>query len=1085
VARKLVVEIVGDASSLDKSLRHASNSVQRFSVGIGTILKSAVVFDAVQAGIRGVTGAIGASIDEFTQQAEVAAQTTAAIKSTGAAANVTAKQVDQLATSISNYSGIDDEAVQAGENMLLTFTRVQNRVGAGNDIFNQATTAVADLATRMNKGAAPSMDQMSSAALQVGKALNDPIRGYTRLQRIGVQFTKSQIAQIKGFTRVGDTIDAQRVILAELTKEFGGSAREMGRSIPGEINRIRESFRNLGGSLVGAVAPAFARALEGVNQFIGRLSRARTVHAKLLVVWDGIRDVAVSAFNQLRDAFNQINWDRVWANTQRIATAALDALVAAFAAVDWATLGTTIGRKFAGIENAVTRFVKSVNWNRVGKAVIDGILIGLGALTVFAANFFKKAIPAIIRLWLAELQALRGIVVGAGTELARLIMSGIGSGLDAAGQFLEKKAIQIILKILEPFTKIPGGIPLLGKAGDLARKLKDSLNRELDSLQKPATDAGQQIGGWLTDGIKLGIDQGGKDIPDTIRGAVASTTAEPPIPPAPRAGATVGQRNTWFDNMINRAIGQVQDIPTLQGQIARLKEIAGLLQQRIDITKDITRRHTLEDKLAEVQRTARSTSAQQIANATQAADDAAQRVALARQAQIDQAQLAIARAQATPSFEDDLATEQRLVEILKKQLAADKNNVGLQRQLFDAEQAVKDTLKQRSDAARQAKIDAASLALQRADLTDSLNDNLAAAIKQVAVLKKTGAAESDIVAAMLTVKGYRDQIAQQHRQAAQAARQAAQQAAQERQQVLEQARQEALANAAASVQIAQLTTSTADDVRALQDQLTVMLRQAGAFQRAIPVLSDRGEPILLQNLAAYFARNKDRIEKLTHQGTVSLAEAIKNGLKSASPQVRLQILQLQQQIRDAMAFRAMGLTAEGQEPTPGVKALRARFEHLKQLIKDVGLVGTGLNAGKVAARFKGIGKVLADAILSGSPAARAAIDQYFNTIDSALKGRSDKTLQRFKRVSASTFVNTFGQGLTLAQKRRLELGLAMAGPGMTLPAGRPGQFTAGMAGGTSIHIEHFHSSAPDVGALENQIVKRAKSRGHVRRGARE
>jgi hypothetical protein len=52
---------------------------------------------------------------------------------------VTAKQVDQLANSMMMKTGIDDEAIKSGENMLLTFTNIRNEVGKGNDIFNQTT----------------------------------------------------------------------------------------------------------------------------------------------------------------------------------------------------------------------------------------------------------------------------------------------------------------------------------------------------------------------------------------------------------------------------------------------------------------------------------------------------------------------------------------------------------------------------------------------------------------------------------------------------------------------------------------------------------------------------------------------------------------------------------------------------------------------------------------------------------------------------------------------------------------------------------------------------------------------------------
>src|SRR5262245_9044625 len=95
----------------------------------------------------GVAGAAGAFIGfglalhrgfaEVAESQKVMAQTNAVLRSTGNAANVTAKHVDKLATSISRYSGIDDEAVASAENLLLTFTLIRNHAGKGNDIFDQ------------------------------------------------------------------------------------------------------------------------------------------------------------------------------------------------------------------------------------------------------------------------------------------------------------------------------------------------------------------------------------------------------------------------------------------------------------------------------------------------------------------------------------------------------------------------------------------------------------------------------------------------------------------------------------------------------------------------------------------------------------------------------------------------------------------------------------------------------------------------------------------------------------------------------------------------------------------------------------
>jgi hypothetical protein len=51
--------------------------------------------------------------------------------------------------------------------------------GKNNDVFTQTTKIAADMAARMGGDA-------SGAAIQLGKALNDPVKGITALTRVGV-----------------------------------------------------------------------------------------------------------------------------------------------------------------------------------------------------------------------------------------------------------------------------------------------------------------------------------------------------------------------------------------------------------------------------------------------------------------------------------------------------------------------------------------------------------------------------------------------------------------------------------------------------------------------------------------------------------------------------------------------------------------------------------------------------------------------------------------------------------------------------------------------------------------------------------
>lgn len=145
------------------------------------------------------------------------AQTEAALKSTGGAAGVTSDEITDLTDTLSAHNTVEDDAIRKGENLLLTFTNVQNRAGDGNDIFNQSTQAMIDLAAAMGT-------DVSGGAIQLGKALNDPVDGISALTRVGVTFTDQQKKQIETMVEAGNVAGAQKIILAELNKEFGGSA---------------------------------------------------------------------------------------------------------------------------------------------------------------------------------------------------------------------------------------------------------------------------------------------------------------------------------------------------------------------------------------------------------------------------------------------------------------------------------------------------------------------------------------------------------------------------------------------------------------------------------------------------------------------------------------------------------------------------------------------------------------------------------------------------------------------------------------------------------------------------------------------
>lgn len=203
------------------------------------------------AGIVALGGFLATSVKEAMESQKVIAQLEAVLKSTGGAAGVTSKQMQELAATLQKQTVFSDEAVLSAENLLLTFTNIKGPQVEG------ATRAVLDMATAMGT-------DLQTAAIQVGKALNDPIGGVTALRRVGVQLSEQQEQQIKDFLAVGDAASAQGVILGELSKEFGGSAAAAADTFGGRMQQLKNQF----GELQEKVGMALLPVLTSLVKFL-------------------------------------------------------------------------------------------------------------------------------------------------------------------------------------------------------------------------------------------------------------------------------------------------------------------------------------------------------------------------------------------------------------------------------------------------------------------------------------------------------------------------------------------------------------------------------------------------------------------------------------------------------------------------------------------------------------------------------------------------------------------------------------------------------------------------------------------------
>jgi hypothetical protein len=267
----ILVKILGDESGLKKSLAGAGTDLDRFASRMqdqGEKLQEAG--KKMTVGVTLPLAALGAiSVKNFMEAEKAQAQLEASLKSTGATAWTSADQIDDLARSMQKKYAVDGDLVKSGASLLLTFTSVQNKAGEGNDIFDRATQTALDLSRKLGT-------DLPAANMLLGKALNDPIKGMGTLRKAGVQLTEQQQEQVRAFVAAGDTMSAQKVILAELETQFAGSAEAYAQTAEGQLEAAKLAFEDVSEEIGAKLIPV----LTGLgDKLVG-----------LMEWWDGLSE---------------------------------------------------------------------------------------------------------------------------------------------------------------------------------------------------------------------------------------------------------------------------------------------------------------------------------------------------------------------------------------------------------------------------------------------------------------------------------------------------------------------------------------------------------------------------------------------------------------------------------------------------------------------------------------------------------------------------------------------------------------------------------------------------------------------------
>lgn len=375
---QVTLEYVGEGAKLIQENRKVSNSLddldsntKKSTSSMSSSFKSAA---GVIAGL-GIASAIKGMFSEAKEAQQVSASTAQGIKTMGAEAWTSADAIGDLSTAISNKIGVDDEAIQSSANLLLTFGNVRNEVGAMNNIFDRGVQAAQDLSAK-------GFGDADSAAKMLGKALNDPLKGLTALGKAGVTFTDAQKEQIKAMVKSGDLLGAQKILLAEVERQVGGTAAATATS----TDKMAVQWGNFQEKLGTELMPVLEKVLAQLSLFLDWAAQHQGIVIAIAAITAGIWllnaamnanpiillisfiAALVVAFGILWEksaAFRQFFID-IWNGIVGSVKAAIQTIKDVWAGLVWVFENTTIGKIIAGIFRAVgtaiDAVVSSIKW---------------------------------------------------------------------------------------------------------------------------------------------------------------------------------------------------------------------------------------------------------------------------------------------------------------------------------------------------------------------------------------------------------------------------------------------------------------------------------------------------------------------------------------------------------------------------------------------------------------------------------------------------------------------------------------------------------------------------------------------------
>lgn len=360
-----------------------NNLKEKTTSTFGSIAKTAVGITAGYVGIKSAVSYVKEGMEMAKNSQLATAQLEAVLKSTSGAVGMTKDQLLDLAGSYGSYTTYTKGAVLEGENLLLTFTNL------GKDVLPDVTSTMLDMSTALKQ-------DVSSSAMQLGKALNDPTTGLSKLSKQGVTFNEQQKKQIESMQKAGDIAGAQKIMLAELQKEFGGSAKAAGETLPGKLQILKNTFNGL----KKTVGEKFIPVLYDITKFA--TDHLPQIKAIFLTVFDNVGKVVNGAVDIFKNNLLPVFME-VWQHAEPYITKIRDFLPQAFEKVK-----EVAGNTFDSIKKFIDDNKESVG-NFVG-AFVDLAKTIWDSVSPAIENITTNLLPKLQEAFSGNSGAIKGVL---------------------------------------------------------------------------------------------------------------------------------------------------------------------------------------------------------------------------------------------------------------------------------------------------------------------------------------------------------------------------------------------------------------------------------------------------------------------------------------------------------------------------------------------------------------------------------------------------------------------------------------------------------------------------------------------------